>query len=61
MLHRAHVEWPCLSIDVLLPSRFTNADKPSAHDSWFPQYVHKLNPSEVKAREEVKEEMATEG
>ena len=62
MLHRAHVEWPCLSIDVLLPSRFSHADAPSSHEAWFPQYVHKLNPAEAKAHEESKkEEAAMEG
>lgn len=43
MLHRAKVEWPCLSLDVLLPDRNTTATNPS--NSWFPQYVNQLNPN----------------
>lgn len=42
MLHRAKVEWPCLSIDVLLRDRIGATAAPSA--SWFPQYVHSFDP-----------------
>jgi len=42
MLHRAKVEWPCLSIDILLPDRINNpSNKPG---NWFPQYVHQFDP-----------------
>lgn len=41
MLHRATVEWPSLSIDVLCQDRF---DK-EKYGSWFPDYVSKINPS----------------
>lgn len=39
MLHRAKVEWPCLSIDILLKDRIGGD-----HSSWFPSYVHSLDP-----------------
>jgi ribosome assembly protein RRB1 len=42
MLHRAKVEWPCLSIDVLLRDRIGATAQPSL--SWFPQYVHSFDP-----------------
>ena len=41
MLHRAKVEWPCLSIDVILPDRVNNNNR-----SWFPNYVHQLDPKQ---------------
>ena len=41
MLHRAKVEWPCLSIDVLLRDRIGTQANPS---EYFPQYIHTLNP-----------------
>lgn len=44
MLHRAKVEWPCLSCDVILRDRVGLQD----HSSWFPQYVHALNPQQTK-------------
>ena len=40
MLHRAKVEWPCLSIDILLPDRIRDRN----YTSWFPNYVHSLDP-----------------
>ena len=36
MLDRAKVEWPCLSIDILLPDRIRDRN----YSSWFPSYVH---------------------
>ena len=42
MLHRSKVEWPCLSIDVLLRDRIGSSTP--AYNSWFPQYVNKLDP-----------------
>jgi ribosome assembly protein RRB1 len=39
MLHRAKVEWPCLSIDVLLKERANGSDQ-----SWFPGNVHNIDP-----------------
>lgn len=44
MIHRANVEWPSLSIDILTPERF---DK-SKYSNWFPSYVHSLIPTDVK-------------
>ena len=44
MIHRATVEWPSLSIDILCPDRF---DK-EKYDEWFPEFVHKLNPKESR-------------
>jgi ribosome assembly protein RRB1 len=38
MIHRANCEWPCLSIDILLPERI----EASSMDEWFPKYVHNL-------------------
>lgn len=40
MLHRAKVEWPCLSIDVLLRDRVNSIEH---YSSWFPQSVHALD------------------
>ena len=40
MLHRAKVEWPCLSIDILLPDRMRDRN----YTSWFPNYVHTFDP-----------------
>lgn len=40
MLHRAKVEWPCLSIDILLPDRIQSKN----YGSWFPNYVNSLDP-----------------
>lgn len=42
MLHRAKVEWPCLSIDVLVRDRI--GEGAHAQSSWFPQYVHGFDP-----------------
>ena len=41
MLHRAKVEWPCLSIDILLRDRIN-----STNNQWFPNYVHSMDPSQ---------------
>jgi ribosome assembly protein RRB1 len=41
MLHRATVEWPSLSIDILQNDRFDM----KKHSEWFPQYVNKLDPA----------------
>lgn len=35
MLHRAQVEWPCLSLDVLIKDRLTFPNA-SNSKSWFP-------------------------
>lgn len=40
MLHRANVQWPCLSIDIMCEDRFDKAN----YSSWFPKYVNNLNP-----------------
>ena len=51
MLHRAKVEWPCLSIDFLLRERI-NGDSSnqvsSKSQEWFPHYLHTLDPKNVK-------------
>jgi ribosome assembly protein RRB1 len=44
MIHRANVEWPSLTIDILTSNRF---DK-SSYDTWFPDHVHTLNPEESR-------------
>ena len=36
MLHRAKFEWPCLSIDILLPDRIRDRN----YSSWFLSYIH---------------------
>lgn len=41
MLHRAKVEWPCLSVDVLLRDRIN-----TNYNSWFPQHVHSFDPKQ---------------
>ena len=38
MIHRANCEWPCLTIDVMLPDRLDFKD----NNSWFPQYVNAI-------------------
>lgn len=38
MLHRSKVEWPCLSLDVLLRDRVATPTNPK--EQWFPQYVN---------------------
>jgi ribosome assembly protein RRB1 len=43
MLHRAKVEWPCLSMDVLLRERIGS---PAPHSAWFPQHVNQLDPKQ---------------
>ena len=43
MLHRAKVEWPCLSIDILVKERIGQ----TAKETWFPQHLHTLDPSNV--------------
>ena len=45
MLHRAKVEWPCLSVDVLLRDRIGPAATP--RESWFPSYVNTLDPKQA--------------
>ena len=35
MLHRSEVEWPCLSIDVLVRSRCAEAGQPTSYKDWF--------------------------
>jgi len=42
MLHRAKVEWPCLSVDFLIRDRINQTSKDST--SFFPQYLHLLDP-----------------
>lgn len=42
MIHRANVEWPSLTIDILCHERLEK----SKFDTWFPDHVHTLNPSE---------------
>ena len=44
MLHRAKVEWPCLSCDIVLRDRVGLQD----NTTWFPQQVHALNPQQTK-------------
>jgi ribosome assembly protein RRB1 len=46
MLHRAKVEWPCLSIDFLLRDRI-GSNVPH-HSAWFPNYLHTLDPNNVR-------------
>lgn len=36
LLHRCQVEWPCLSIDFLLPERTCGPEGLSNAKSWFP-------------------------
>ena len=49
MLHRANVEWPCLSIDFLLRERIGQnaAMKSTAEQTWFPSLLHTLDPNSV--------------
>jgi ribosome assembly protein RRB1 len=42
MLHRAKVEWPCLSLDVLLRDRI--GEGAPAFGQWFPNHVNTLDP-----------------
>lgn len=45
MLHRSQVEWPCLSLDVLMKDRF---DFPNNCKSWFPSQLNgNLNPDDT--------------
>ena len=44
MLHRAKVEWPCLSVDFLLPDRW--AQPQTFTNSWFPTYTSKIRPED---------------
>ena len=47
MLHRAHVEWPCLSIDVLLKERCDIESSSTNFQKWFPsQTMGNLDPQE---------------
>ena len=40
MLHRSQVEWPCLSLDILLPERATkNNGADFNHKAWFPSQM----------------------
>ena len=60
MLHRANVEWPCLSMDVLLPERLTFPSKASAKD-WFPSQMNGvLNPSMAQYDNRLKMEIHKE-
>lgn len=43
MIHRATVEWPSLSIDILCADRFDT----KSYSNWFPEHVHKLDPAKV--------------
>ena len=38
MLHRAKVEWPCLSLDCLVKER-CGMDGPQHADKWFPSQL----------------------
>jgi len=42
MLHRAKVEWPCLSVDFLLRDRISQTSRDSA--PFFPQFINTLDP-----------------
>ena len=42
MLHRSKVEWPCLSLDVILPERCT-PNGVSDPQNWFRQQVPSLS------------------
>jgi len=50
MLHRAKVEWPCLSLDILLPERWNEPSKFS--QEWFPHHVSALDPKTSHVSEE---------
>lgn len=52
MLHRATVEWPSLSIDVLCNDRFEKKE----YDSWFPEYTNKLNPALISKNDEMEDD-----
>ncbi len=43
MLHRANCEWPCLSIDFMLPERQDS----QFYKSWFPNFVSQANPDDM--------------
>lgn len=45
MLHRAKVEWPCLSCDIVLRDRVGGQRDRS---TWFPQHVHSLDPAHTR-------------
>ena len=53
MIHRATVEWPSLTIDIMMNDRF---DK-NNYSNWFPNYVHKLDPTKLKKKGNEEEEM----
>ena len=44
MIHRAEVEWPSLTIDILTNDRFGK----ESYSNWFPSYVNSFNPSETR-------------
>ena len=44
MLHRAQVEWPCLSLDVLIKDRVSFPNTSSA-SSWFPSQMNGVLPA----------------
>ena len=47
MLHRSQVEWPCLSIDVLVKDRL-NFPKQESSAAWFPSQMNgMLNPADT--------------
>jgi len=48
MLHRANVQWPCLSVDVLCNDRF---DKDN-YSKWFPENLRKIDPQLFKEGDE---------
>lgn len=56
MIHRATVEWPSLSVDILLEDRF----KKENYSDWFPQYVHQLDPSKDKKKSKKEEKDQSE-
>lgn len=45
MLHRAKVEWPCLSIDIILRDRINHHQQ--NNNSWFPDYTHAIDPKNM--------------
>jgi ribosome assembly protein RRB1 len=47
MIHRATVEWPSLSIDILCSDRFEKDN----YSTWFPEYVQKLDPKKISTKQ----------
>jgi ribosome assembly protein RRB1 len=52
MLHRAKVEWPCLSLDFMLPERWE--DPRTYRDTWFPNHISSLDPAMSETKDDVK-------